>query len=146
MNKKLGIYLLPISLMACSEGTTELVVSFPDTAKQEVKELVTTSWPRVLEACPGLNKYSSSLTFDGVDDNFEYAPEKAQRADVKFLISEDGGNIPKIYRAFGHRCQFGITRDGAEVMMTKGPCKSICLDEDMGHHNGTLRLSLAPKS
>lgn len=92
---------------------------------------------------PGLQKYSASLIFDGIDENFDYAPPDAQRIDVKFTIPNDSDIIPRGYRAAGHRCFFWISRDGSTALIFKRPCQSICFDNDMTRNEkDVLRLPL----
>jgi hypothetical protein len=111
--------------------------------KEEAKTLIQKKWGSVENVCPGLQKYSTSLTYDGIDENFDYTSQDAQRIDVKFTIPNDSGIIPRNYFAAGHRCFFGISRDGTTALISKRPCLSICLDKDMTHHeNDVLRLPL----
>jgi hypothetical protein len=124
-------------------ATQSLDFSIPATLKDEAKTLIHQKWPSVTKACPGLVKYSASLTYDGIDENFDYAPQDAQRIDVKYTVPNDSGIIPKGYLAAGHRCFFGISRDGTTALISKRPCQSICLDKDMTHNEkDVLRLPL----
>lgn len=124
-------------------ATQNLDFAVPATLKDEAKTLIQQKWAGVTKACPGLQKYSASLTYDGIDENFDYAPQDAQRIDVKFTIPNDGGTIPKGYLAAGHSCFFGISRDGTTALISKRPCQSICLDKDMTQNEkDVLRLPL----
>jgi len=123
--------------------SNQLTFVVPSTLKDEAKTLIQQKWGGVKNACPGLQKYSTSLTYDGIDENFDYAPQDAQRIDVKFTIPNDSGTIPRNYLAAGHCCFFGISRDGTTALISKRPCQSICLDKDMTHNeNDVLRLPL----
>lgn len=124
-------------------STQNLDFAVPATLKDEAKTLIHQKWADVIKACPGLQKYSASLTYDGIDENFDYASQDAQRIDVKFTIPNDSGTIPLGYSAAGHRCFFGISRDGTTALISKRPCQSICLDKDMTHNEkDVLRLPL----
>ena len=120
---------------------TGLVFTIPESTTQEAKTLIETKWSSVKEVCPGLDKYAPSLKFDGVSDNFDYAPEHAQRATIKFIISENDSLIPNKYAAWGHNCFYEILRDGSQVMIPKQACQSICLDK-VSKNKGDLKLKL----
>jgi hypothetical protein len=126
-----------------SAPTQNLDFVVPATLKDEAKTLIQQKWSSVINECPGLKKYSASLTYDGIDENFDYTAQDAQRIDVKFTIPDDSGKIPKSYLSAGHRCFFGISRDGKTALISKRQCQSICLDKDMTHNEkDVLRLPL----
>lgn len=137
--------LLPANSNVSNEKVSTQILDFavPAALKDEAKGLIHQKWPGVINACPGLLKYSASLTYDGIDENFDYAPQDAQRIEVKFTISKTDSTIPNGYHAAGHRCFFGISRDGTTTLIPKRACQSICLDKDMTHNEkDVLRLPL----
>ena len=82
------------SLIGCSkEATTapqELAISVPAEYSAELKQMLNATWPKVLRACPGLNDYASDLSFVGIDENLKWAPQDAQRVEVRFKIGGRG--------------------------------------------------------
>lgn len=108
--------------------------NIPDNAKPEVKQLLQANWPKIKQACPGLDKYAKDLQSDGVEDNFDVARPDVQRASVKLNVS-DNAQIPAEYRSRGHTCYYEVSRDGSKLTIPKRPCVSICLDKDMSKDN-----------
>ena len=108
--------------------------NIPDNTKPEVKQLLQANWPKIKQACPGLDKYAKDLQPYGVEDNFDYADPDVQRASTKFKVS-DKAEIPAEYRSRGHTCFFEVSRDGSKLTIPKRACMSICLDKDMSKDN-----------
>ena len=104
------------------------------TSWNEVKQLLQANWPKIKQACPGLDKYAKDLQSDGVEDNFDVARPDVQRASVKLNVS-DNAQIPAEYRSRGHTCYYEVSRDGSKLTIPKRPCVSICLDKDMSKDN-----------
>ena len=119
-----------VVLTGCSnEKPVELPpVTVPTTAGKGVREMVNTAWPKAIKACPGLVKYASDLTFDGVEDNYGYAPAHAQRIEVKYVVAENPKHVPNEYRVFGNRCFFSLSPDGSKLSISKSGCVNLCLD------------------
>ena len=135
MNKLLLTIPLMMALLACTdEPKQSLSLTIPDNAKPEVKQLLQANWPKIKQACPGLDKYAKDLQSDGVEDNFDVARPDVQRASVKLNVS-DNAQIPAEYRARGHTCFYEVSRDGSKLTIPKRPCVSICLDRDMSKDN-----------
>ncbi|OPY65615.1 MAG: hypothetical protein A4E62_02655 [Syntrophorhabdus sp. PtaU1.Bin002] len=80
---------------------------------------------------PGLDKYSAVLKFEGIEENFSYAPPDAQEVTIKLLVLEDNKEIPVEYRASGHHCFLGVSRNGKSLVISKNPCKSLVLDKNV---------------
>ncbi len=134
------------TIFGCSEKPKqELQISVAADLNPEAKTIVTEAWPKIKQACPGLNKYASSLQFDGIEENFSYAPEHAQRVSIKFKIPDNDQNIPLNYVANGHTCYLEVSRDGKTLTVSKNACKAVCLDKEIhgtSYENNQLMLSL----
>lgn len=128
--------------LALSAGCSEQAKSpsrplaLPDqsTASAEANALVASKWPAMRAACPGLDKYSDSLSPMDVEDNFAYAPDDAQRVTVSYGIAKDEQRIPTKYAAFGHTCLLEVSRDGSRLLIAKSPCQAVCLDRPVAPH------------
>lgn len=99
-----------------------------DGASPEVRELMEAFRPRLFSACPGLSLYASDLSHVGFESNLSYAPPEAQRVEVVLQVAESPSTIPSRYRAAGHRCSFGVSPDGATLLIAKGTCAMLCKD------------------
>jgi hypothetical protein len=118
-------------LSGCSQEQQQLTFEMPPDINPQIKQVVEVAWPKMLAACPGLNRYASDLSFAGVEDNLAYAPDDAKRIEVKFRVAESPTRIPVSYRAFGHMCYFGVTPDGKKLTISKSPCASICASSEV---------------
>lgn len=99
-----------------------------DGASPEVRGLMEAFRPRLFSACPGLSIYASDLSHVGFESNLSYAPPEAQRVEVVLQVAENPSTIPGRYRAAGHRCSFGVSPDGATLLIAKGTCAMLCKD------------------
>ena len=100
-------------------------ISIPDNLSPEAKTLVTQSWPKVKEVCPGLDKYGGTLKFVQIEDNLKFL----NKVTVEILVPDGSSEIPGSYRAWGHHCFLDIASDGKSVGIAKRPCKAVCLDQ-----------------
>ncbi|TBV76858.1 hypothetical protein [Pseudoxanthomonas winnipegensis] len=78
----------------------------------------------LLEACPGLTKYSDHLALESVSPTVS-----DQGREVTWRMDDPLTGVPAQYAATGHRCfaQIGGT-DPHAVSVTKRPCVKVCLD------------------
>lgn len=98
-----------------------------DSLSPEVKSLIETAWPKVEASCPGIDKHSSILEFQRIEDNFSYASSKeAERVSVVFKVKESPSLVIGDYVTNGHNCFFQISRDGSRLTVPKRPCASLC--------------------
>lgn len=126
--------LVSIVLFSCTqqpEATQGFQIKIPDNLSKESKDIINKAFPKVKMLAPGLDKYESSLKFEGIEDDFDYAPKNAQRVSIKFSIPEDSKGIPAEYNASGHKCELNITRDGQLLLIYKNACKSVFLDKQV---------------
>lgn len=129
-------------LIGCSSQPSEFNITVPDTLRPESKDIVTNAWPKVKALCPGLNKYASSLKFEKIADNFDYAAPHAQRVTISFLVA-DGKPIPADYGITDDiHCFVEISRDGQRLSVPKTGCRSVALDRVVaGSQGDTMVLS-----
>lgn len=133
MNFKAAVVAIALLIVGCSQEQApikeqSLRFELPQDLKPEVTARLKASWPKVMAACPGLTKYAVDLSFAGVEDNLEFAPDDAKRIEMKFKVSENPTRVPASYRAFGHTCYFGVSPDGKNLLISKSPCASVCFD------------------
>lgn len=118
-----------VDLQASVPSPTPIDALFPlDGAGPEVRGLMEAFRPRLFSACPGLSLYASDLSHVGFESNLSYAPPHAQRVEVVLQVAENPSTIPGRYRAAGHRCFFGVSPDGATLLIGKGTCAMLCKD------------------
>ncbi|GFM37697.1 hypothetical protein [Desulfovibrio psychrotolerans] len=107
----------------------------------DVHERLTQAWPKVLTACPGLAKYYRELRFERIDMAFP-DPTGAYHANFVFSVSDGKSSIPTEFMAFGQTCYFGVSSDGAGLLVPKSGCQSLCLDRVVPHAGNDLTLPL----
>lgn len=129
-----------VALAGCGEAT-KLDIKVPEGLDPQIKQLVTSAWPKVKQVCQGLDRHANALKFKGIEDN--------RNVSVVFQIPESGTTIPANYMAGGHTCYFDISRDGNQVTVAKEGCKAVCLDralaKDEAANQGDLVLALGGK-
>jgi hypothetical protein len=95
--------------------------------RPEATQLIKESWPKLMAHCPGLSKFQTDLSFQGIDDMLDPFMEEMSRVEVKFKIAEEPTAIPNSFRAWGHTCGYGISPLGAILRIQKDMCVSVCL-------------------
>lgn len=116
---RICLILAAVAVAACSSKSSTLEPKVPESLDATERQVITSAWPKVRKACPGLDRFASALQPQGVESN--------QRLDVVFEVKEGDASIPSNYMASGHRCFFGISRDGASLAVAKEGCKAVCL-------------------
>lgn len=106
------IHLVWLMLAGCGGSESVFEVSTDNT-------LVNDLLPKIRQACPGLDAYSSEFVNIRVQDNY--------RTTIAFDIPQSA-KLPPYFMAEGHSCYVEIGGDGAEVFVEKGACKSVCLN------------------
>lgn len=118
-------------------------IVIPESVGLEVKNIVADSIPAIKSFCPGLDKYSDSLVFETIEDNFAIASNvDAERVNIIFRVGDVGTSIPNEYGANGHRCFLELSRDGTKLSIPKRACQSICLDKDMSDAGSALVMPI----
>ena len=121
-----------VTLAGCSkEQPKEPAVTPAALAPAQFKPLLTTAWPKMKAACPGLGRYAGDLTFAGVEDNVKNAQPEVQRVSVKFQVARSPKQVPPAFRAAGQVCAFDLSPDGKQMMVPTPGCASICRDQQM---------------
>lgn len=130
--------------MGCSQKDSvqsqQLKIEVPPNTPHDLAEMLNSAWPKVLASCPGLNKFSSELKFEGIEDNLAYAPAEAKRIELLFRVAEIT-TIPAEYAVSGSRCFFSLTPDGKKLVISKSGCASLCADKQIDA-KGNYELSL----
>ncbi|GLS13620.1 hypothetical protein [Hydrogenophaga electricum] len=146
-----SIRILPLIAATSIAACTDRPPPPPDTALREpmppeVAEVIQPAWPKVLKACPGLQRYWSDLENAGTEDNRSFAPPEARRVSLLLKVAGSPKTIPGAFGAQGHTCTFEVTPDGSTLTVPKLACASVCLGEDADPHipmrTRVLRLPL----
>lgn len=142
MKKKIlfAAILIISALLGCTKEKQEFQIVIPQELDNEPKAIVMKAWPAVKRACPGLDRYSDMITFDGIETSISAGmdkwleetghKEKEGKVTIRFKVSEESKN-PTIYRAYGHTCFLEISRNGKYLTIPKEPCASLCLDRNV---------------
>lgn len=111
--------------------TTNSVIHpvLPKNASESVRSLVREGWPKVLQHCPGLQRYASTLRLQEVWDMLggTLNPEM-NRVEVRYKVQDRTRIIPSRFNVNNHVCGFGISEDGNSIRIQKDVCASLCLD------------------
>ncbi|BFR47455.1 zinc ribbon domain-containing protein [Nitratidesulfovibrio sp. HK-II] len=111
-----------------------------DSVPQEARERLAQAWPKMLKACPGLDRYYDALTFKGVEMGF---PElNGVYANLVFSVPMEKSSVPVDYMVFGHTCFFGVTDDGKGLIIPKRGCQALCLNRVTPEAGPVLHLPL----
>lgn len=105
-------------------------IALPSDLPAEAAKVVTTAWPKAVQACPGFDKFLADLRYSGIEDNRSYAPPDAHSVTVRLKVAENPKTIPGALRAGGHNCHYEIAPDGKTMSIGKTPCASVCLGAD----------------
>ena len=127
------------------EEPPTLTLRLPADTPPDTVQLIQTAAPAMERLLPGLLKYQGSMSFDGVDAHFPYSPspdsglpEDTTVTWLKFVVADDGGAIPKQFRAWGHHLRIGIADSGDALILQKTQAKSVFLDRDFQYTGNDL--------
>ncbi|EKO3535627.1 hypothetical protein K1L80_002203 [Vibrio fluvialis] len=125
MNKLLGCILIAglAALTGCGGESSLKKPTFE--GKSELVSIANSNWDKLLKQCPGLNKYSQDLSYDGLSD-WTNLGSSMSRVEIKFKVSKEPKSIPNSFNAWGHTCSFGISPDGKTLRIQKELCVSVC--------------------
>lgn len=112
-----------LALSGCGGDPTLTKPEFE--GKPEVVSIADSNWDKLINSCPGLDKYSSDLSYDGLSD-WTYLGEPMSRVEIKFKVSKAPESIPNSFNAWGHTCSFGVSPDGQTLRIQKDLCVSLC--------------------
>ena len=127
MNKIFMVFATCLLLVGCGndqqpDASAKIEQSRPvqlsAASSEDDKAFFSQFYPKIETACPGLKKYAGRLNFEGIERNYN--------TDFVFNV-QDKKTLPGEWMANGHRCFFGVTKDKANVSVSKLPCKSLCL-------------------
>lgn len=68
--------------------------------EQATIEIVDSNWDKLIAKCPGLNKYSADLTYDGLTD-MTYLDTPMSRVEIKFKVAKEPSVVPNSFKAWG---------------------------------------------
>jgi hypothetical protein len=125
-----------LALVGCGDnGDKTLTLTLPADTPPETVQLIKNVAPALEKQLPGLLKYQDSMTFNGIDASYPYwaapgsgLPEDTVVTWLKFVVADDGGTIPKEYRAWGHHLRIGIVNNGEALILQKAQAQSVFLD------------------
>ncbi len=120
--KKVVTPLVAFVLFGCGQQQS-FDIAVPDTLDPKAKQVLQEAWPKVKQACVGLDRHAKALKFKGVEDNYNI--------DVVFLVPQESSSVPDRFMAAGHTCFLGISHDGKLLTVAKEGCKAVCLDRQI---------------
>lgn len=109
-------------LVGCGDQPN-LALQVPTTLAPAAKEVVVAAWPKVKQACVGLDRYAQGIKVVDVQEN--------NTIDVLVSVPDSGSGVPDRYMAGGNTCYFSVGRDGKSLTVTKEGCKALCLDRSI---------------
>ena len=116
------LLVLVVVVSGCS--SSEMKLDIPQNLNPQAKQIASDAWPKIQKACPGINKYSSDLRIEGVEDNLDY-----NKVTIKIKLPDGSSSIPADYAALGHNCFLDIAKDGKSVSIAKNACKAVFMDK-----------------
>lgn len=108
-----------VVLVGCGERLN-LALQVPATLDPVSKEVVLGAWPKVKQACVGLDRYAQGIKVVDVQAN--------NTIDILVSVPDSGSGVPDRYMAGGQTCYFSVGPDGKSLNVTKEGCKALCLD------------------
>jgi predicted small lipoprotein YifL len=123
----------PSTQPAPAKQAPPLEIKMPEGVRPETKKLLTAAWPKIRQACSGLDTYAASLREQSVEEGY--------RPGITVKIPESDTGIPGEYMARGHTCFFDVSKDGRRLVIAKEGCQNLCLDRQR-ESNGDLTLFL----
>lgn len=128
-----------VCLLAIASGCEQhkIQITLPENISAEARAVINTGWPKVLSACPGLNRYAADLQFKQIDDHlhlFDHEADERHRAlngaEIDLVVADRPHAIPGGFRVNGHTCQYIIGTDTKTLRIQKSMCVSLCLDRE----------------
>lgn len=104
-----------------SNPSQEYTHQLPASASVDDNAFFKKYYSKTLNACPGLKKYASSLELIGVSHGYRDA--------LVFKVNDQGLGLPNEWLARGHSCYFEVDSSNNELVISKEPCQSLCLNQ-----------------
>jgi hypothetical protein len=123
-----------VAFVGCTKtGNPSIEVQLPSIDKLSLKaqSLLSSSWPKMKVALPGLNKYGSAVKALEVKDSLNIESHEYRKLTIELVISEGKSDVPSDYKALGHHCFLDIDPAGKSVSIAKRPCKAVFLDHNI---------------
>ena len=111
-----------VVLVGCGERPN-LALQVPATLDPVSKEVVIGEWPKVKQACVGLDRYAPGIKVVDVQAN--------NTIDILVSVPDSGSGVPDRYMAGGQTCYFSVGPDGKSLTVAKEGCKALCLDRSI---------------
>jgi len=125
-----NIAFLSISLVSATgcSNVSDIPLEKPSFSQSsEAERLISASWDKILDHCPGLSLYRNDLSYVRVDNFITPEFKDMSRAEVVYRVSDNPSEIPSVMMSQGHHCGFGVFSDGSYMIIQKDVCVSVCL-------------------
>ena len=118
----LGLLAVLIAVAGCGQRPN-LELEVPAALSPAAKDLAVAAWPKIKQACVGLDRYAKGIKIAGIQEN--------TTIDVLVSVPETGSGVPDRYMASGQTCYFSLAPDGKSLSVAKEGCKALCLDRSI---------------
>ena len=134
MNKIKFAFFLAVFISGCDSNSkieSAKSLDVPATLIKSKNEFFSKNdYPKILNACPGLEKYRNDWDFDSLTEK-----------ELKIKVKSEPSNTNLIeYRAMGHSCYFTVNQN--KLSIPKDPCASLCLAESTELNGKNLVIDL----
>lgn len=144
-----GCLALLLLLPACSSQSKRQEVELPAQTglNPRSQALLTSTWPKIKNELPGLQKYGAAMKAVKVDDMLQTPDSEYKKLAVELVIQDGGSAIPSEYKAMGNHCYIDIMPDGKSIVINKRACKAALLDRNISgtEHDNTEPLKVQLK-
>jgi hypothetical protein len=113
-----GYFLLSNQPSAPSQEYTH---QLPASASADDNAFFQKYYSKTLNACFGLKKHAGALELIGVSRGYRDA--------LVFKVNDQGSGLPNEWLARGHSCYFEVDSSSNELVISKEPCQSLCLNQ-----------------
>lgn len=125
-----GCLALSLLVSACSSQAQRQEVALPAQTGLDTKAqtLLTSTWPKIKNELPGLQRYGAAMKAVKVDDMLQVPDAEYRKLVVELVIQDGSSSIPSEYKAAGNHCYIDIMPDGKSFVIVKRACKATLLD------------------
>jgi hypothetical protein len=114
-----------LTLLSCENTSIQSFQVKPPT-DPNLSEKAQAYVPRLIKACPGLNRYAKDLTTATVGKSSMRDYEEGIA--IEFPVVEKPQSLPAPLNVYSaqHHCSIYISKDGSRAYIAKRACHSIC--------------------
>ena len=124
--KLASISILVLAMSACAADTAEPAFQIETPADPSQQSQLAVALPRLLQACPGLNRYAADLSPAKVSGTAMRGYEGG--IEITFKVAARPTSLPDPLSTYSmdNNCFISIKQDGSMAYIAKRACHSIC--------------------